>query len=41
MNKIHELFAKPIERPIEGVIKADDERNLENELETNAFGMSK
>ena len=33
MTKIQDLFAKPIERPIEGVIKADDERNLQNEVE--------
>jgi hypothetical protein len=31
--KIHELFLKPVERPIDGVIKADDERNLLTELE--------
>ena len=31
--KIHELFAKPIDRPIDGVIKADDARNLAIELE--------
>ncbi|MBL8028670.1 MAG: BREX system P-loop protein BrxC [Fibrobacteres bacterium] len=31
--KIKELFVKPIERAIEGVIKADDERNLQIELE--------
>jgi hypothetical protein len=31
--KIRELFLKPVERPIEGVIKADDERNLQVELE--------
>jgi hypothetical protein len=31
--KIHELFVKPVERPIEGVIKADDRRNLQVELE--------
>lgn len=30
--KINELFAKPIDRPIEGVIKADDEAHLANEL---------
>ncbi|QNI70728.1 BREX system P-loop protein BrxC [Cyanobium sp. NS01] len=30
---IRELFAKPVDRPIEGVIKADDERHLEVELE--------
>lgn len=33
MTHINDLFAKPIERPIEGVIKADDERNLQNEVE--------
>ncbi|MBT62430.1 MAG: hypothetical protein CML13_04370 [Puniceicoccaceae bacterium] len=31
--KIKELFAKPIDRPIEGVIKADDEAHLANELQ--------
>lgn len=31
--KIHELFIKPVERPIDGVIKADDDRNLRTELE--------
>jgi len=31
--KIQELFAKPVERAIEGVIKADDQRNLRNEVE--------
>ena len=31
--KIHDLFLKPVERPIDGVIKADDARNLQVELE--------
>jgi hypothetical protein len=31
--QIHELFTKPVERPIDGVIKADDARNLQTELE--------
>ena len=31
--KIHELFLKPVDRPIEGVIKADDDRNLRIELD--------
>ncbi len=31
--KIHELFIKPVDRPIDGVIKADDQRNLQIELE--------
>ena len=31
--KIHELFSKPVERPIEGVIKADDDRYLQTEVE--------
>jgi len=31
--KIHELFVKPVDRPIDGVIKADDDRNLQIELE--------
>jgi hypothetical protein len=31
--KIQELFLKPVERPIDGVIKADDSRNLQTELE--------
>ena len=30
---IQELFLKPVERPIEGVIKADDQRHLLNEVE--------
>src|SRR5438094_620870 len=33
LMKIHELFAKPVDRPIEGVIKADDARNLRTEVE--------
>ena len=31
--KIQELFTKPVERAIEGVIKADDVRNLQMEVE--------
>ena len=31
--KIHELFSKPVDRPIEGVIKADDDRHLQTEVE--------
>lgn len=31
--KLHELFLKPINRPIEGVIKADDDTGLRNEVE--------
>ena len=31
--KIHELFLKKVDRPIEGVIKADDSRHLRIELE--------
>lgn len=31
--KIHELFVKPVDRPIEGVIKADDARHLRTEIE--------
>ncbi len=31
--KIQDLFLKPVERPIDGVIKADDMRNLQTELE--------
>lgn len=31
--KIRDLFEKPIDRPIEGVIKADDEEHLINEVE--------
>lgn len=30
---IQELFAKPVDRPIDGVIKADDERHLQIELD--------
>ena len=29
---MEQIFAKSIRRPIEGVIKADDESQLENEL---------
>ncbi|MEO8848643.1 MAG: BREX system P-loop protein BrxC, partial [Casimicrobiaceae bacterium] len=32
-QKIHQLFLKPVDRPIEGVIKADDARHLRTELE--------
>lgn len=32
-NTIRELFAKPVDRPIDGVIKADDERHLQVELD--------
>ncbi|MCP9915270.1 BREX system P-loop protein BrxC [Cyanobium sp. ATX 6F1] len=32
-STIRELFAKPVDRPIDGVIKADDERHLEIELD--------
>jgi hypothetical protein len=35
--KIQELFLKPVDRPIDGVIKADDERNLQTELEEYVF----
>ena len=31
--KLHELFRKPVDRPIEGVIKADDDRYLQTEVE--------
>ena len=31
--QIQQLFLKPIDRPIDGVIKADDNRNLQTELE--------
>ena len=31
--KIGALFVKPVDRPIDGVIKADDDRNLLTELE--------
>jgi hypothetical protein len=31
--KIRDLFLKPVERPIDGVIKADDQRNLQIELD--------
>jgi len=30
---IHDLFLKPVDRPIDGVIKADDVRHLQTELE--------
>ena len=32
VTTIQELFSKPVDRPIDGVIKAADERNLETEL---------
>ncbi|MCP9891414.1 BREX system P-loop protein BrxC [Cyanobium sp. Aljojuca 7D2] len=32
-STIKELFAKPVDRPIDGVIKADDERHLQVELD--------
>jgi hypothetical protein len=32
-HTIQELFAKPVDRPIDGVIKADDERHLQIELD--------
>jgi hypothetical protein len=32
-HTIQELFAKPVDRPIDGVIKADDERHLQVELD--------
>jgi len=35
--KIEELFLKPVDRPIDGVIKADDTRNLQAELEEYVF----
>src|SRR4051794_2816216 len=31
--KIRDLFLKPVDRPIDGVIKADDQRNLQIELD--------
>ena len=31
--KIHELFSKPVDRYIEGVIHADDDRYLQTEVE--------
>jgi len=33
MNKLREIFEAPVDRPIEGVIKADDEAGLRVELE--------
>jgi hypothetical protein len=33
MTKLNALFLKPVDRPIEGVIKADDESGLKNEVE--------
>lgn len=35
--KIQDLFVKPVDRPIEGVIKADDDRYLEIEVEEYVF----
>src|SRR3990172_12309611 len=31
--KLHSIFSKPVDRPIEGVIKADDEASLRLEVE--------
>ncbi len=31
--QLHSVFAKPVDRPIEGVIKADDEASLRTEIE--------
>jgi hypothetical protein len=31
--QVQSLFAKPVDRPIEGVIKADDEASLRTEIE--------
>ena len=31
--KLHKLYLKPVDRPIEGVIKADDNKSLYNELD--------
>jgi len=33
INTIKELFAEPVDRPIDGVIKADDNRHLQVELD--------
>ena len=33
MQKMREIFSKPIDRPIEGVIKANDESSLRTEIE--------
>ena len=33
MTPLSAIFAKPIDRPIEGVIKADDEASLRQEVE--------
>ncbi|MBA4159441.1 MAG: BREX system P-loop protein BrxC [Gemmatimonadetes bacterium] len=35
--QIQQLFLKPVDRPIDGVIKADDARNLQMELEEYVF----
>lgn len=35
--RIQDLFEKPVDRPIDGVIKADDARNLQTELEEYVF----
>ena len=32
-SNLRTVFSKPINRPIDGVIKADDERHLRNEIE--------
>ena len=32
-NTLRTLFSKPIDRPLEGVIKADDDKGLLNELD--------
>ena len=33
MQILNDIFVKPIGRPIDGVIKADDESSLRNEVE--------
>ena len=33
MTALRQIFAKPVDRPIDGVIKADDEASLRTELE--------
>lgn len=35
--EIQKLFQKPVDRPIDGVIKADDARNLQTEVEEYVF----
>lgn len=37
MTILRDIFEKPVDRPIEGVIKADDDASLRTELEEYVF----